>query len=134
MKKAFVFDDETRKVVEFDFIKNATELTAIIADKKDTEELSRYKNELLKLKGFLQNKSDQYPETAKEISNDMNIVSREIATVSSIASRENQLTKGGGSDIQLNVYDRDMYEDVNRNREKEDEESEDLEKRKGYRR
>jgi hypothetical protein len=28
-------------------------LTAIIADKKDTEELNRYKNELLKLKSFL---------------------------------------------------------------------------------
>ncbi|HEX7870259.1 MAG TPA: hypothetical protein VF455_09105, partial [Chryseobacterium sp.] len=51
-KKAFVYDSETGKVVEFDFIKNATELTAIIADKKDTKELNRYKNELLKLKGF----------------------------------------------------------------------------------
>ena len=36
-KKAFIFDKETNKIVEFDFIKNARELTAIIADKKNTE-------------------------------------------------------------------------------------------------
>lgn len=131
-KKAFVYDIETGKIVEFDFIKNATELTAIIADKKDPKELSRYKNELLKLKGFLQNKIDQYPEIAKEISNDMNIVSREIGTVSSIAATEKQLIKGGDSDIQLNVNDRDLYEDANR--EKQEEESADLEKRRGFRR
>jgi hypothetical protein len=52
-KKAFVFDKETNKIVEFDLIKNSTELTAIIADKKDEKEINRYKIELLKLKGFL---------------------------------------------------------------------------------
>lgn len=133
-KKAFVYDNETGNTVEFDFIKNATELTAIIADKKDPEELGRYQTELLKLKSFLQDKITQYPEIAKEISNDMNIVSREITIVNSIAARENQLTKGADSDIQLNVNDKDMYEDANRNREKQEEESEGMEKIRGFRR
>ena len=74
-KKAFIFDKETTKVVEFDFIKNATELTAIIADKRDVEELTRYKNELLKLKSYLLDKIDQYPEISKEITKDLSIVS-----------------------------------------------------------
>ncbi|UHO37255.1 hypothetical protein H5J24_16090 [Chryseobacterium capnotolerans] len=133
-KKAFIYDSETGKTVEFDFIKNATELTALIADKKDAQELNRYKNELLKLKGFLQNKIDQYPEIAKEITNDVNIVSREIGSVSRIAETEKQLSKGGDSDIQLNVNDRDMYEDANRNREEQEEQSEGQEKRRGFRR
>lgn len=133
-KKGFVYDNETGKTLEFDFIKNATELTAIIADKKDPDELSRYKNELVKLESYLQDKIDQYPEIAKEIVNDMNIVSREISTVSRIAARENQRTKGVDSQIQLNVNDRDMYEDANRNREKQEEESEDMENRRGFRR
>ncbi|WP_312824801.1 hypothetical protein [Epilithonimonas sp.] len=133
-KKALNYDTETGKVVEFDFIKNATELTAIIANKKNAEELNRYKNELLKLKDFLQDKIDRYPEIAKEITNDVNIVSREIATVSRIAVTEKQLSKGGDSDIQLNVNDRDMYEDANRNREEQEEQSEEQEKRKSFRR
>lgn len=133
-KKAFIYDSETGKVVEFDFIKNTTELTAIIADKKDSHELNRYKNELLKLKGFLQDKIDRYPEIDKEIKNDVNIVSREIGAVSRIAATEKQLSKGGDSDIQLNVNDRDMYEDASRNREEQEEQSEEQEKRRGFRR
>ncbi|WP_312076299.1 hypothetical protein [Chryseobacterium sp.] len=133
-KKAFIYDSETGKTFEFDFIKNATELTAIIADKKDPEELNRYKNELLKLKGYLQNKIDQYPEIAKEIKNDMNIVSREINSVNTISKNQNSISKNGNSDIQLNVNDRDMFEDANRNRGGQEEQSEEQEKRKGFRR
>ena len=134
-KQAFVFDKETNKIVEFDFIKNAKELTAIIADKKDAVELNRYKDELLKLKNFLLDKIDQYPEIAKEISNDLNIVSREINTVNSISPDEKQILKGGNSEIDLNVNDRDTYEDANRNREEQEEEIEqEQEKRRGFRR
>jgi hypothetical protein len=46
-------------------------------------------------------KIDQYPES-KEITNDLNIVSREINTVNSIATTKTNL-KAGDSDIQLNV-------------------------------
>lgn len=91
-----------------------------------------YKIELLKLKGYLQDKVDQYPEIAKEITNEVNIVSREIGAVSRIAITEKQLSKGGDSDIQLNVNDRDMYEDANRNRDEE--QCEEQEKRRSFKR
>ncbi|NMR33147.1 hypothetical protein HIO71_02875 [Chryseobacterium aquaticum] len=133
-KKAFVFDKETSKVVEFDFIKNATELTAIIADKKDTEELNRYKNELLKLKSYLLEKIDQYPEIAKEITNDLSIVSREINSVNSIATSQKQISKADDSDIQLNVNDPDVYQDANQRRDDEQEHDEEVEKSRKFRR
>jgi hypothetical protein len=55
-------------------------VTAIIADKKDALEINRYKNELQKLKNFLLDKLEEYPEIAKEISNDLNIVTKEISS------------------------------------------------------
>lgn len=134
-KKAFIFDKETGKIVEFDFIKNAMELTAIIADKKDTEELNRYKNELLKLKTYLLNKIDQYPEIAKEITNDLSIVFREINSVNSIATNQKQISKADDSNIQLNVNDPDVYQDANQRREDDDQEQdEEVEKSRKFRR
>lgn len=131
-KSAFIFDKETNNVVEFDLIKNASQLTAIIADKKDTLETSRYKTELLKLKEFLQEKIDKYPEIAKDITNDMNIVSKEINSVNSISTDPKQMNKEGKSDIQLNVNDPDLYEDANQNREDElQEQEEELQKSRG---
>ena len=130
-KKAFVFDKETNKIVEFDLIKNATERTAIIADKKDISELNRYKTELLKLKGFLQDKIDQYPEIAKEIINDLNIVSKEINAVNSISQTNPKQEK---SDIELNVNDPDLFQDANREHEEEMKEEENREKSRGFRR
>ena len=132
-KKAFIFDKEINKVVEFDFIKNARELTAIIADKKNVEELNRYKTELLKLKSFLQDKIDQFPELAKEITNDLNIVSKEIATVAGISEKQKQSQKQEKSNVQLNVNDQDLYQDANRVRE-ETEEQEEIQKSRGFRR
>lgn len=133
-KKAFVIDKETNKLVEFDLIKNATELTAIIADKKDAGETNRYKIELLKLKGFLQDKIDQFPEMAKEITNDLNIVSKEINTVNDVSQNESNSQKQEQSDIQLNVNDPDLYQDANRIREEEFEREENQEKSRGFRR
>ena len=130
-KKAFVFDKETNNVIEFDLIKNALELTAIIADKKDVSELNRYKTELLKLKGFLQDKIDQYPEIAKEITIDLNIVSKEINTVNSISQPNPKQEK---SNIELNVNDPDLYQDANREHEEEMKEEENREKSRGFRR
>lgn len=133
-KKAFVFDKETNKVVEFDLIKNALELTAIIADKKDISELNRYKTELQKLKSFLQDKIDQYPEIAKEITSDLNIVSKEINTINSISQSSNFSKKQEKSNIELNVNDPDMYQDANRERENDKEQQEEKEKSRGFRR
>ena len=131
-KKAFVFDTETNKIVEFDLIKNATELTAIIADKKDAVEMNRYKNELLKLKGFLQDKIDQFPEIGKDILNDLNIVSKEISIVNTISATQNQ--KQESSKIELNVNDPDLYQDANTKREEDFEQEEEKEKSRGFRR
>lgn len=133
-KKAFIYDRENNIVAEFDLIRNATELTAIIVDKKDVVEINRYKVELQKLKNFLIDKIDQYPEIAKEIEKDINIVSREINTVNSISPDEKQISKGQNSEVQLNVNDKDLYEDANRNREEQEEESHEREKPRGFRR
>ncbi|PTT38270.1 hypothetical protein DBR28_08795 [Chryseobacterium sp. HMWF028] len=124
-KKAFIFDQETGKVAEFDFIKHTTELTAIIADLRDATETRRYKNELLKLKGFIQNKleAELPPEITKEITSDLNIISKEIDTVDGILTQQN-LNQKAKSDIRLNVNDPDLYQDTNRMRKEEEQEQE----------
>lgn len=129
-KTAFIYDKETNSTVEFDLIKNRTELTAIISDKMDVSEMSRYKNELLELKNFLLDKVDQYPEIAKEITTDVNIVSKEINTVNSISFDQKQFLKGNDSGIHLNVNDKDLYEDANRMKAEEEQEEE-IHKTKG---
>jgi DNA topoisomerase VI subunit B len=64
-------------------------------------------------------KIDQYPEIAKEIEKDINIVSREINTVNRISRDEKQISKRKNSEVQLNVNDKDLYEDANRNRDEQ---------------
>lgn len=127
-KKAFILDKENGKVVEFDFIRNATELTAIIANQKDLKELNRYKAELQKLKNYLYDKIDQYPEIAKVIENDMNIVSRELDSLTRISVEDRRMRKSSDSDIKLNTTESSRYEDAGRMRE--DEEQRQEEKRK----
>lgn len=133
-KKAFVYDKETKNVVELDLVKNAMELTAIIADKKDAIEINRYKIELQKLKSFLQDKMDQFPEIAKEITSDLNIVSEEINTINSISQNESNSPKQGRSEVQLNVNDPDLYHDAHRKRDEEFDQEEKKEKSRGFKR
>ena len=64
----------------------------------------------------------------------MNIVSKEINTVNSISPHEKQISKRENSDIQLNVNDKDLYEDANKNREQQEEEYQEREKPRGFRR
>jgi hypothetical protein len=133
-KSAFIFDDKTKNIVEYDMIKNAEKLTEKIAEIKNASETNRYKIELLQLKSFLQDKIDKYPEIAKDISVDINIISNEISSVDSISRPEKQIQKEGKDDIQLNVNDQDMFEDVNRHREEEQEQEENVERPRGFRR
>jgi len=128
-KKAFIFDKENGKVVEFDFIKNATELTAIIADQKNLQELNRYKAELQKLKNYIYDKIDQYPEIAKEISNDITIVSRELDAVARI-SIEDERFRNGDSNILFEVIDSDLYDQASRMSEEYEGQEEELQKAK----
>jgi hypothetical protein len=120
-KQAFVFDRETNTIKELDFIKNASELTKLIAERKNPEEISKYQLELEKLKNFLYDKMDQYPEIAKFIAGDLNIVDREINSISSLSNTESSLEKKHPNGIQLEVNDSDRYEDANRHREEEQE-------------
>jgi hypothetical protein len=133
-KQAFVFDKETNTIKEIDLIKNATELTKIVSERKNQEEINQYKLELEKLKSFLQDKIDLYPEIAKKITSDLNIVSREIESMNSITPNKKQIAKENNSDVQLNVNDRDLYEDANQNREEQEEQSEEQEKSRKFRR
>jgi len=121
-KKAFIFDKENNKTVEFDCINNATELTAIIADQKDLQELGRYKAELQKMKNYLYDKMDQYPEIAKDIARDLTIVDKQISSVSAISNTEQQAENHDPSSVQLDVNDPDRYEDANRQWEEDQEE------------
>ena len=133
-KKAFVYDKKTNTVIELDLVKNALELTAIIADKKEVSETNRYKTELLKLKSFLQDKIDRYPEIAKDITNDLNIVSKEINSINSIAQNQKNSTKQEQSEVQLNVNDPDLYQDANRIKEEKLDQDENFEKLRGFKR
>ena len=136
-KKAFIYDKEKNVVREFDFVKNAEELTNVLAEKKDPELMSIYRKELEKLKAYLQGKLDMYPEFSKEIVRDINIVSNEINTVNSISPDDNQVSKDTQSDVDLNVNDRDLYEDAQSERKKKRElleETEERQKPRGMRR
>ena len=115
-KKAFLYDKKLNQIVEFDLVKNSKELTQIIAERKNIEETNRYKNELQKLKDFLLDKMDNFPEIAKEISN-------------ATPNRE-QAQKQEKSDIQLGVNDPDRYQDANQEREEQQEQ----ERKRGFRR
>ena len=114
-------------------IKDTPIITQLITEREKPEEVNRYKIELKKLQSFLQDKIDQYPEIAKEITENLNIVSKELNNVNSISPYEKQISKGGNSDIQLNVNDRDLFEDANRMRE-EQKETEEIQKSRGFRR
>ncbi len=132
-KSAFIFDEQKQKIIEYDMIKDAPIITQLIAEREKHEEVNRYKIELKKLQSFLQDKIDQYPEIAKEITENLNIVAKELNNVNRISPDEKQISKGGNSDIQQNVNDRDLYEDANRMRE-EQEEVEEIQKSRGFRR
>ncbi len=89
---------------------------------------------MLKLKSFLQDKIDQFPEIAKEITNDLNIVSKEISSINSIAQNQNNSTKQEQSEVQLTVNDPDLYQDANRIKEENLDQNENFEKSRGFRR
>ena len=118
--------------MEFDFIKNSKELTAIIADTKNSAEIKNYKSELQKLQSFLQDKIDQFPEMAKKITNDLNIVTKEIKTIDGISINGNNPKKQEKTDVQLNVNDPDVYQDANRIREENEELEEDEKRSRGF--
>ncbi|MBO1882922.1 hypothetical protein J4N46_00360 [Capnocytophaga sp. Marseille-Q4570] len=123
-KKAFIYDQKTKQVTELDLLKDTEKIAAIVAEKKDIQESNRFKNELLKLKGYLQDKIDKFPEIGKEITNNLNIVSKTISTVDDATPNESQSQKQQQSKLRLDVNDDDLYQDANRHREEQAQEQE----------
>lgn len=127
-KKAFIYDEANEKVIELDFIKNSTELVKIFAEKENAVESNRFKIELLKMKDFLQDKIDKFPEIAKEITNNMNIVSKTISSIDGIAMNERMEQKQQQTVVRYDVNDADLYQDANREREEEAKEEQNITK------
>lgn len=132
-KKAFIYDQKTKQVTELDLLKDTEKIAAIVAEKKDIQESNRFKNELLKLKGYLQDKIDKFPEIGKEITNNLNIVSKTINTIDDATPNESQSQKQQQSKLRLDVNDDDLYQDANRHREEQAQEQE-QERHRGFRR
>ena len=132
-KKAFIYDQKTKQVTELDLLKDTEKIAAIVAEKKDIQESNRFKNELLKLKGYLQDKIDKFPEIGKEITNNLNIVSKTISTVDDATPNESQSQKQQQSKLRLDVNDDDLYQDANRHREEQAQEQE-QQRHRGFRR
>ena len=132
-KKAFIYDHKTQQVTELDLLKDTEKIALIVAEKKDIQESNRFKNELLKLKGFLQDKIDKFPEIGKEITNNLNIVSKTINTIDDATPNESQSQKQQQTKLRLDVNDDDLYQDANRHREEQAQEEE-QQRRRGFRR
>ena len=134
-KKAFIYAQKTKQVTELDLLKDTEKIAAIVAEKKDIQESNRFKNELLKLKGYLQDKIDKFPEIGKEITNNLNIVSKTISTVDDATPNESQSQKQQQTKLRLDVNDDDLYQDANRHREEQAQEQEQEQQRhRGFRR
>lgn len=134
-KKAFIYDQKTKQVTELDLLKDTEKIAAIVAEKKDIQESNRFKNELLKLKGYLQDKIDKFPEIGKEITNNLNIVSKTISTVDDATPNESQSQKQQQTKLRLDVNDDDLYQDANRHHEEKVQEQEQEQQRhRGFRR
>ncbi len=132
-KKAFIYDHKTQQVTELDLLKDTEKIALIVAEKKDIQESNRFKNELLKLKGFLQDKIDKFPEIGKEITNNLNIVSKTINTIDDATPNESQSQKQQQTKLRLDVNDDDLYQDANHHREEQAQEEE-QQRRRGFRR
>ena len=134
-KKAFIYDQKTKQVTELDLLKDTEKIAQVVAEKKDIQESNRFKNELLKLKGYLQDKIDKFPEIGKEITNNLNIVSKTISTVDDATPNESQSQKQQQTKLRLDVNDDDLYQDANRHREEQAQEQEQEQQRhRGFRR
>src|SRR5690606_38136647 len=113
-----------KETIELDVLKNAPVLTKYILEKEDKVEYNRYKLELYKLRKYLLEKQAKFPEIAKTIALDLNIVSKEISTINTATISFKQKNKGNKTDVQLNVNDPDMFQDANWEREIQEREQE----------
>ncbi len=130
--KAFVYDEKTKSVKEYDLLKDTKELTQTVAETQKDNEVNRYKVELQKLMSFIQDKIDKFPELGKQLTENLNIVSNEMHSVNSISTNLNK--KAEKSEIEYDVNDPDLYQDANREREENEEQEIKEESKRGRRR
>lgn len=119
--KVFIFNEKENNVKEMNFLQKSKEITDFILEQKNIEESTKYKNQLLMLKGFLQDKIDKFPEIAKYINNDLNIVSKNINRIDDSTPNLEQSEEQKQSSVQLNVNDPDLYQEANEDREEQEE-------------
>lgn len=117
--KVFIYNQQENSIQELDFLQKSKEITDFILEQKNIEESNKYKNQLLMLKSFLQDKIDKFPEVAKYISSDINIVSKNISRIDDSTPDLEQSEEQQKSKVQLNVNDPDLYQDANEAREEE---------------
>lgn len=116
--KAFMMG-ENKTIKEFDLLKHHRELLAEI-DKKAEPAFERNKmyNALETLKGMLQFKMMEYPMLAKQLSDNINIVSEVMDITSPIVTQGASME----SEVRLDVNDPDLYQDANEAKEISEEE------------
>ncbi len=125
----FIYDDSKEALKQYDLLRDSLKITENILEKNDPVIAKHYKEELLKVREYLLQKISKFPEIAKEIKQNLNVVSNEIDTVSAAFPSQNTSSKQGKSKVELDVNDPDLYQDANSEREIEKEEEQ--EKRKG---
>ncbi len=119
--KVFIPQKEQDKlnIKEYDLFHDIKEVTKLVLATQELKQIDKYKTELLKLKAFIQDKIDKFPELGKQLTENINIVSNEINSVNSTSIELNK--KQEKSKIDLDVNDPDLYQDANREREEQEE-------------
>lgn len=128
---AFVYDKEHDGYIEYDLQKNPKEVTEKVIELDKKELAEHYKYELLKMREFLLQKISKFPEIAKEIKQNLNIVSNEINTVSTAFPSQSTSAKQNKGRVSLDVNDPDLYQDANLERERQNEAIQEQDKTKG---
>ena len=124
-KKAFIYDQKTQQVTEYDLLKDTEKIAQMVAEKKDIKESNRFN---------VQDKIDKFPQIGKEITNNLNIVSKTISTIDDTTPNESQSQKQQQSKLHLDVNDDDLYQDANRHREREEQQEQEQHRHRGFRR
>ncbi len=116
--KVFISNKDKTETKEYDLFRDIKELTLIVLATKELVEINKYKLELEKLKGFMQDKIDKFPELNKQLTEDINIVSNEISVIST-TNIELKTNNQANTNIDFDVNDPDRYQEANQNREQD---------------
>lgn len=107
--------------LSFLIIKGIQKLQKMQEENQKQVDASKYQTELQKLKGFLQDKAEQYPDNKKIVS-DLNIVGKELSAVQSKISNNTTVQEKSETNVHLKVADKDVFEDANTKKQLEKQE------------